>query len=159
MKTRGFEIVKREELQKHFADFANMQILLPTRKTQNSAGYDFYLTEDISLLPKEEVIVKTGIKAYMQHDEVLMIVIRSSLGFKHDLRLKNQVGIIDSDYYSNITNDGHILVALKNHSNDRVCLKKNDTFAQGIFLKYLTVDSEEIPQETRKGGIGSTNNQ
>lgn len=45
----------------------------------------------------------------MNEDEMLMIVVRSSQGFKYNVRLCNQVGIIESDYYNNETNEGHLL--------------------------------------------------
>ena len=40
--------------------------------------------------------------------EFLGIYIRSSLGFKYNIRMCNQVGIIDADYYNNKDNEGHI---------------------------------------------------
>lgn len=132
-------------------------IIMPTRATQNSAGYDFYLLEDLVLKPGEIKKVPTGIKAAMNNDEVLMIYIRSSLGFKYNLRLCNGTGIIDSDYYNNVDNEGHILIAIQNEGANFLNLKKNDRFVQGIFMKYLTVDNEKNIKETRTGGIGSTN--
>ena len=132
-------------------------IIMPTRATQNSAGYDFYLLEDLVLKPGEIKKVPTGIKAEMNNDEVLMIYIRSSLGFKYNLRLCNGTGIIDSDYYNNVDNEGHILIAIQNEGTNFLNLKKNDRFVQGIFIKYLTADNEKNIKETRTGGIGSTN--
>ena len=35
-------------------------------------------------------------------------------------------------------------------------VKIGDKLAQGIFMKYLTVDDEETIKKSRKGGIGST---
>ena len=131
-------------------------IIMPTRATQNSAGYDFYLLEDLVLKPGEIKKVPTGIKAEMNNDEVLMIYIRSSLGFKYNLRLCNGTGIIDSDYYNNVDNEGHILIAIQNEGTNFLNLKKNDRFVQGIFMKYLTVDNEKNIKEIRIGGIGST---
>lgn len=131
-------------------------IIMPTRATQNSAGYDFYLLEDLVLKPGEIKKVPTGIKAEMNNDEVLMIYIRSSLGFKYNLRLCNGTGIIDSDYYNNVDNEGHILIAIQNEGTNFLNLKKNDRFVQGIFIKYLTVDNEKNIKEIRTGGIGST---
>ena len=133
------------------------EITLPKRATQNSAGYDFYLLEDLVLKPGEIKKVPTGIKAAMNNDEVLMIYIRSSLGFKYNLRLCNGTGIIDSDYYNNVDNEGHILIAIPNERTTLLNLKKNDRFVQGIFIKYLTADNEKNIKETRTGGIGSTN--
>lgn len=46
--------------------------------------------------------IPTGYKATFESDEMLMIVVRSSVGFKYNVRLTNQVGIIESDYYNNV---------------------------------------------------------
>lgn len=133
------------------------KIILPHRATGNSAGYDFHLLEDLTLKPGEIKKVPTAIKASMNHDEVLMLYIRSSLGFKYNLRLCNQTGIIDSDYYNNENNEGHIFIAIQNEGKETVNLKAGDRFAQGIFMKYLTVDDETQINNVRQGGMGSTN--
>ena len=133
------------------------KIILPHRATGNSAGYDFHILEDLILKPGEIKKVPTAIKASMNHDEVLMIYIRSSLGFKYNMRMCNQTGIIDSDYYNNEDNEGHIFIAIQNEGQETVNLKANERFAQGIFIKYLTTDGEEEITSTRTGGIGSTN--
>lgn len=133
------------------------EITLPHRATPQSAGYDFHILEDLTLKPGEIKKVPTAIKANMNSDEVLMIYIRSSLGFKYNMRMCNQTGIIDSDYYNNEDNEGHIFIAIQNEGQETVNLKANDRFAQGIFMKYLTTDDEEEITSTRTGGIGSTN--
>lgn len=133
------------------------EITLPHRATPQSAGYDFHILEDLTLKPGEIKKVPTAIKASMNSDEVLMIYIRSSLGFKYNMRMCNQTGIIDSDYYNNEDNEGHIFIAIQNEGQETVNLKANERFAQGIFIKYLTTDDEEEITSTRTGGIGSTN--
>lgn len=153
---RGFEKVSKTEFLKYGSLEAYQEIILPKRGTKSSAGYDFFLPKALSLKPKERVIIPSGIKAYMQSDEVLFIVIRSSLGIKSGIRLLNQVGIIDSDYYNNKANEGHILLAIENTSEKEVSFAVGDRLAQGIFLKYLESESEEMPQQKRVGGIGST---
>ena len=130
--------------------------LLPSRSTKYSAGYDFKLLKDITLKPSEKVVVPTGVRASMENDEVLMIFVRSSLGFKYDIRLCNQVGIIDSDYFNSADNGGHIFIKIQNEGDDTITLKKGDNFVQGIFIKYLTTDDEEDIESLRSGGIGST---
>ena len=132
-------------------------IIMPHRATENSAGYDFHLLEDLSLKPGEIKKIQTGIKAAMNNNEVLMIYIRSSLGFKYNLRLCNGTGIIDSDYYNNQDNEGHIFIKIQNEGKETINLKANDRFAQGIFMKYLTVTDEKQINNVRQGGIGSTN--
>lgn len=133
------------------------EITLPHRATPQSAGYDFHILEELTLKPGEIKKVPTAIKASMNSDEVLMIYIRSSLGFKYNMRMCNQAGIIDSDYYNNEDNEGHIFIAIQNEGQETINLKANERFAQGIFIKYLTTDDEEEITSTRTGGIGSTN--
>lgn len=47
------------------------------------------------------VLIPTGIKAYMQPDEVLVVANRSSNPLKRSLVIPNGIGIIDADYYNN----------------------------------------------------------
>lgn len=51
-------------------------------------------------------LVPTGIKAYMQPDEFLLLANRSSGPFKRRLILPNGIGIVDADYYDNDSNEG-----------------------------------------------------
>ena len=67
----------------------------------------------------------------------------------------NQVGIIDSDYYNNTDNEGHIWVALQNEGSKDYIIEKGTAYAQGIFINYLTCNDEV--SVVRSGGIGSTN--
>jgi dUTPase len=45
---------------------------------------------------RQPVLVPTGIKAYMEHDEYLQLANRSSNPLKRFLTLSNGVGVIDS---------------------------------------------------------------
>lgn len=130
-------------------------ITLPKRATQASAGYDFILPETVVIAPSERLVISTYVKAYMGHDEFLSIHIRSSLAVKYHLKLVNQTGIIDSDYYNNPDNEGHIMVALENTGIQPITLEAGSRFVQGIFMKYLTVDEDET-KDARVGGLGST---
>ncbi|MBL0701722.1 MAG: hypothetical protein JJV90_01235 [Spiroplasma sp.] len=144
MKCRGFEQIKDSKLG-----------IIPKRATAKSAGYDFHTIEDLIIAPGETVLAKTGIKAYMLDDEVLKVFVRSSLGFKKHLRLANSVGIIDADYYGNADNDGHIMIALHNFGTNVQNIEAQERIAQGIFVKYLIIDSDQAKGE-RDGGFGST---
>jgi len=130
---------------------------LPIRKTKYSAGYDFESLYDFTLKPTEIIKLPLGIKVCMNEDEVLMIFDRSSQGFKYNVRLCNQVGIIDQDYYNNPGNEGHIYVRLQNEGDKDYVVKKGDAIAQGVFVKYLSVDDEEEITNERQSGLGSTN--
>ncbi len=151
MKLRGFEIAHGYE---------DKGINLPVRKTKYSAGYDIEAAEDITIMPYESThkpeLVKTGLKAYMQDDEVLMLYNRSSNPKKKGLVVANSVGIIDKDYYGNQDNDGHIMVMFYNMGSESITIHKGDAIAQGIFQKYLIADNDEA-DGIRTGGFGSTN--
>ena len=71
--------------------------------------------------------------------------------------MTNSVGIIDSDYYNNPTNEGHFLFPLYNSGVTPYVVKKGEAYGQGIFQKYLTVDDEDEITEERVYGFGSTN--
>ena len=151
-KVRGFEIAK---------GFENAGINLPVRKTKYSAGYDMEAAEDC-VIPafkpgQKPTLVKTGVKAYMQEDEVLMIYNRSSNPKKKGLVLSNSVGVIDKDYYGNPDNDGHIMFAFYNTKPEDIEIKKGEAIGQAIFRKYLLTDDDSAEGE-RVGGFGSTNN-
>lgn len=115
---------------------------LPMRDSKMTAGYDIYLLEDLELKPNETMKLPTGIKSYFENDEVLLIIIRSSMGFQYNIRLVNQVGIIDADHYNNPDNEGHIFIKIKNEGNKTVKLKAGDAIVQGLFVKYLTTKSD-----------------
>jgi len=148
---RGFEIAK---------GFENLGINIPVRKTKFSAGYDIEAAEDC-IIPSfkkgmKPTLVKTGLKAYMGEDEVLILANRSSNPGKKGLILANSIGVIDSDYYGNLDNDGHIMFAFYNIKEEDIEIKKGDAIGQGIFQKFLITDGD-ITMGERTGGFGSTN--
>ena len=147
-KVRGFEVAK---------GFEDKNINLPERKTKYSAGYDIEAAEDV-VIPKgmKPTLVKTGIKAYMQDDEMLLLYNRSSHPKKKGLMVGNGVGVIDKDYYGNPDNDGHIMFVYCNIKDEDVVIKKGEVIGQGIFHKYLVTDDDKASGE-RIGGFGSTN--
>ena len=154
---RYFEKISFEQFKKDIKDDKMLyeEYKLPERKTKYSAGYDFIAMEDIVINPGEIKKIATGYKANMLGDEMLLIFVRSSMGFKYNVRLCNQVGIIDKDYYNNPDNEGHMFVKLQNEGEKVFIVKKGEAYVQGIFTKFLTC-GEEVEEE-RTGGIGSTN--
>lgn len=146
MRSRGFEIVKAYE---------GKGIHIPVRKTASSAGYDIESAADMELPSGKVTLIPTGLKAYMEDDEYLGIYIRSSMAIKHGIILINSTGIIDSDYYNNEDNEGHIMVAVYNTGKEPFHVAKGDRVAQGIFQKYLKADGDRA-EGKRTGGVGST---
>lgn len=167
MKKRGFEICK---------DYIDKDINLPIRKTKNSVGYDIEAAED-TIIPSiwknifgnfskfikgdkdyleiKPTLVKTGLKSYFGEDEVLMLANRSSNPGKKGLILANSLGIIESDYYGNPDNDGHLMYAYYNFFPIDITIKKHDTIGQAYFQNFLKVDND-IAEGIRTGGFGST---
>lgn len=141
---RDFEKISFEQFCKDVKDDKVLyeSYKLPSRSSSKTAGYDFYLIEDVTLNPGEIVKIPTGIKAYYEDDEVLLLIVRSSTGFKYNIRLVNQVGVIDADYYNNSSNEGHMFVKLQNESNETYTFKAGDKLVQGVFMKYLTTVSD-----------------
>ena len=162
-------------------------IPLPKRGTVNSAGYDISIihpavydlitTKSISLeeawnivkkagqeifhLPsgKSNFVFPTGVKARMNSGNVLMLFVRSSMGIKKGIKLSNQTGIIDADYYNNPDNEGHIMVALDIPEKDGLRFLEFEgptmRVCQGIFVSYLLTEDDDT-KIVRLGGIGST---
>ena len=106
---------------------------------------------------QEVTLVPTGIKCKMPEDYYLQLSVRSSLPLKHWLILGNGVGIIDSDYYNNPDNEGHIYFQLINLLPVPVKIQKGECFGQGILLPYATCANESNDFKAREGGFGSTN--
>ena len=149
--TRKFEFVKKVE------EIENKK--LPERSTKKSAGYDFYNLERIEIPPYKlgynPKLVPTGIKAYMKDNEFLMLVNRSSNPKKKKLVIPNSIGIIDADYVDNPDNEGEIMFAFYNLSNETVVIEAGEKLGQGIFMEYKTVYNDNADGE-RTGGFGST---
>ena len=149
-RVRGFEVAK---------GFEDKEINLPIRKTKYSAGYDIEAAED-AVIPSfkkgmNPTLIKTGIKAYMQDDEVLYLYNRSSNPKKKGLILANSVGVIDKDYYGNPDNDGHIMFAFFNVKDEDIEIKKGEAIGQAIFQKFLIADDDNATG-IRESGFGST---
>lgn len=150
--------------------FENKGVVLPERSTKYSAGYDFRAVEDtiipsiwqlafkhftnvltggtekVSIAPTK---VHTGVKAYMEDDEYLKVVSRSS-NSKLGLTMPHSLGIIDKDF------EQEILCVFWNFGFIPRVVQKGDRVAQGIFTKFLLTDDDNATG-VRSGGFGSTN--
>lgn len=144
MRVRDFEKISFEQFKKDVKDDKKLydEYSLPFRDSNKTAGYDIYLLEDLIIKPGEIKKLPTGIKAFYPDDEVLLLIVRSSTGFKYNIRLCNQVGVIDADYYNNQDNEGHIWVKIQNEGDREVKIPKGESIVQGVFMKYLVTDSD-----------------
>lgn len=142
---RGFEIIEGHEGEPK----------IPVRATKGSAGYDFFAPKDLLIPPRKIAVAWTGIKAFMQPDEVLKLYNRSSNAQKKGLVLSNGVGIVDSDYYNNPGNEGDIGFSFWNITDEIVYIVKGEKLGQGVFERFSLADNDVCGGE-RVGGYGST---
>lgn len=147
--------------------FEDKEVNLPVRATKHAAGYDFEAVEDI-VIPSiwkqilsgkvlqgvKPELVHTGIKAQMELDESLKLFNRSG-NPKLGLILANGVGVVDSDYFENPGNDGHIMFPFFNFWPKDVLIMKGQRIGQGVFEKFLLTEDDAAEAE-RVGGFGST---
>lgn len=132
-------------------------VTIPYRSTQGSAGYDFEAAETIHLDPQEIKLIPTGIKAKLAPGKVLILANRSSNPLKHRLILINGIGVIDSDYYDNPHNEGHIQFQFFNLSNEPITIEKGSRIGQGLVVDYYLTEDDQTTT-IRQGGFGSTGN-
>ena len=57
-------------------------------------------------------------------------------------RVNTTVCVVDSDYYDNEGNEGHIFVKMTNHSKHDCFIPKGQAYCQGIFNKYYLADND-----------------
>ncbi len=150
---RKFKKISFEQFKKDIADDKELyeSYNLPKRSTKGSAGYDFESLEDFTIEPGKNRMIPTGIKASMNEGETLLMIERSSQGFKYNMRMCNQVGVIDKDYYNSEKNEGHIWIKLYNEGDKEYVVKRGDKIVQGIFINFLTVDDENEIESERTG--------
>ncbi len=128
----------------------------PQRATAGSAGYDFFTVKTLTLKPGQTLRIPTGLRVFIEPGWVLVLVPRSSLGFKYRLQMDNTLGVIDSDYVQS-DNEGHIFVQLTNDSTTgkNLRVEAGQALFQGIFLPFgLCEDDQTVTK--RNGGFGST---
>lgn len=143
---RGFELISK---------YAGCAELLPKRETAFAAGYDIRAAETVVINPGEIALIPTGVKAYMQENEVLFLFDRSSNPRKQGIVLTNSVGVIDHDYYNNENNEGHMFGQFTNITDSPITIEAGTRIMQGVFQEYLTTDDDDATG-VRTGGFGST---
>lgn len=124
----------------------------PERKSEQAAGYDLYLDEDITIFPDERKLVKTGIALAIPEGYYGRIAPRSGLAVKKYIDIG--AGVIDSDYR------GEVKVLLVYSGKEILSLKRGERVAQ-LILEKITLPEIEIVSTLNdtvrgKNGFGST---
>lgn len=121
----------------------------------NKFSANFGIEEVGVIYVREEKVFNTGLSFEIPEGYVMLVFSRSGHGFKHNVRLANCVGVIDSDYR------GELMVKLTNDS-PRSCMpiKNGDRIAQAMIIPISQVSFELVEElsNTERGikGFGST---
>ena len=134
----------------------NKSAIIPTRGSNQAAGYDLYACVDtpVNILAHCTEKIPTGLAIEIPDGYFGGIFARSGLATKHGLRPSNCCGVVDSDYR------GNVIVALHNDTNEEKLIMPGERIAQLVVLPYLPVTFEEVDEltDTERGdsGFGST---
>lgn len=131
---------------------------IPKYQTEGSACADLHadIHRALMMRPGESLKIPTGIAIHIKQPCLVGLVFaRSGLATRKGVTLKNNTGVIDSDY------QGEIMVHLVNNGRETVFINPGDRIAQIGFFPVTQVCFEEVkyfPQETERGnkGHGST---
>lgn len=127
---------------------------VPTRGSEQAAGYDLHAAEGVVIKPGETALIGTGTAVAIPEGYFGGIYARSGLSIKQGLRPANCVGVIDSDYR------GELIVALHNDSSSEKEVNIGDRIAQLIIQPFIQTTFKvcnELDDTVRgEGGFGST---
>lgn len=134
----------------------NEYAVIPSRGSEQAAGYDLYaaIPEAVTIKPHTAEKIGTGLAIAVPEGYFGAIFARSGLAAKQGLRPANCVGVADSDYR------GEYIVALHNDTDCEKTIEPGERIAQLVVMPYLSVEFEEKDElsETARGagGFGST---
>lgn len=128
----------------------------PEYATEGSAGMDLKarLEEPITLLPRQRMLIPTGVFIELPVGYEAQIRARSGLASRHGITLVSGIGTIDSDYR------GELHMPLINQSDSAMKIKDGDRIAQMVVTEYTKIEPQlvqELSETTREsGGFGHT---
>lgn len=126
----------------------------PTRGSEYAAGYDLYTSEEITIEPGTFGMAHTGLAMEIPEGHFGGIFPRSGMATKNGIRLRNCVGVIDTDYR------GEIMIAAYNDSKETQTIAKGTRIAQLILIPFteaLFNEQDKLSDTARgAGGFGST---
>lgn len=128
---------------------------LPTRGSEDAAGFDIYLPHDVGLHAYFSEHVMLGFATELPKGYCALLIPRSGVGSKKGLGLRNTIGLIDSDYrgewQARLVIDGE---------QDFIHLKEGERILQAVIVKHENLKLVEVDQlddtPRGEGGFGST---
>lgn len=134
---------------------SNPDLPLPSRATEQAAGYDIRSAEaEVELQPGEIRLVATGLVMELPEGVECQVRPRSGLALKHGITLPNSPGTIDPDYR------GELKVIMQNTGPTPVTLERGERIAQLVFARFeaptITEATELSETDRGAGGFGST---
>lgn len=126
----------------------------PSYANKFAAGLDIRSNEGMYLYPGDIKDIEILLAAEIPVGHFGMVVARSGLSYKHQIKLINDVGIIDEDFRGNIG------IRLINEGKEPYMIEKGDRIAQMIIIPYIQpklVYVDELSETDRNTkGFGST---
>lgn len=126
----------------------------PSYANEFAAGLDLRANEEVTIKPGDIIDIKSMLAMEIPKGHFGMVVARSGLSYKRQIKLINDVGIIDEDYR------GDIGIRLVNEGKEEYTIKPGDRIAQMIIIPYIQpklVFTDELEETHRgSGGFGST---
>jgi len=118
------------------------------------AGMDLFSIAEVTLVPNEAALVKTGLSIQLPANTEAQIRPRSGLALKHTITVLNAPGTIDEGYR------GEIGIILISHGKKDFVVTKGMKIAQMVIKPTLSITIEETDEliDTQRGvnGFGST---
>ena len=126
----------------------------PSYANEFAAGLDLRSNERVVIKKGEIIDIKSKLALEIPSGHFGMVVARSGLSFKNQIKLINDVGIIDEDYR------GDIGIRLINEGDEDYIIEDGDRVAQMIIIPYIQPSLEYVKElkKTDRGtrGFGST---
>lgn len=128
---------------------------LPQYKTKGSVGFDFSSRQEIVIAPQQIALIPVNVIIQTPPGYMLLLASRSSLPLRKGLMLANGVGIVDQDYAGQ---GDEIKIQVYNFSKQKVTIERGERIAQGVFVKIVKGQWQEVKKmgENSRGGFGST---
>jgi len=114
----------------------NEKAKTPTKGSENSAGFDLYSAVDITVEPRSQALISTGLVIETPKGTYGRIAPRSGLAINNFIGIG--AGVIDGDYR------GQVGVVIFNHGSSPFKIEEGDRIAQLICEKIEKPELKEV---------------